>query len=138
MKSSYELAMERLSKSAPAPKLTAAQKAELGELDSKYAAKIAEREIFVKSEIAKACLRLHVRPSLGDAPQTLTVRAGEDVGARRFIGAASPPSVQDGDRLRIERHSSRLRTLRPAAFNRQASPDPVDVCPPQIEQLTAA
>lgn len=54
MKSSYELAMERLSKSKPLAKLTAAQKQELAEVDSRYAAKIAEREIFLKEEITKA------------------------------------------------------------------------------------
>jgi nitroimidazol reductase NimA-like FMN-containing flavoprotein (pyridoxamine 5'-phosphate oxidase superfamily) len=53
MKSSYELAMERLSKNAPAQKLTVAQKKQLAELDSKYTAKIAEREIALKGEIAK-------------------------------------------------------------------------------------
>jgi hypothetical protein len=46
--------MERLSKTAPAVKLTAAQKKELGELDSVYASKIAQRELFLKGEIAKA------------------------------------------------------------------------------------
>lgn len=54
MKSSYELAMERLSKSGPLTKLTDAQKKELAEVDSRYAAKIAEREIFLKEEITKA------------------------------------------------------------------------------------
>ncbi|PYX64724.1 MAG: hypothetical protein DMG78_30330, partial [Acidobacteria bacterium] len=54
MKSAYELAMERLSKSGPTVKLTAEQKKELAELDSKYAAKVAEREIFLKGELAKA------------------------------------------------------------------------------------
>jgi hypothetical protein len=54
MKTSYELAMERLNKSAPPAKLSNAQKKELAELDSKYAAKIAEREIALNSEIAKA------------------------------------------------------------------------------------
>jgi len=54
MKSSYELAMERLSKTKPLAKLTAAQKKELAEVDSRYAAKIAEREIFLKDEITKA------------------------------------------------------------------------------------
>ena len=54
MKSSYELAMERLNKAAPASKLTAAQKKELAELDSKYTAKIAEREIALKGEINAA------------------------------------------------------------------------------------
>jgi hypothetical protein len=53
MKSAYELAMERLNKTAPTVKITAAQKKELAELDSKYAAKIAEREIALKDEIKK-------------------------------------------------------------------------------------
>jgi hypothetical protein len=57
MKTSYELAMERLNKSAPVTKLSDAQKKELAELDSKYAAKIAEREIALNSEIAKASER---------------------------------------------------------------------------------
>jgi hypothetical protein len=54
MKSAYELAMERLNKSAPAVKLTDAQKKELAELDSLYASKIAQREIFLKGELTKA------------------------------------------------------------------------------------
>ena len=54
MKTAYELAMERLSKAAPATKLTGAQKKQLAELDSKYAAKIAEREIALRDEITKA------------------------------------------------------------------------------------
>lgn len=54
MKTAYELAMERLSKNAPAVKLSDAQKKELADLDAKYAAKIAEREIALNPEIAKA------------------------------------------------------------------------------------
>jgi len=53
MKTAYELAMERLSKSAPAVKLTGAQKKEIAELESQSAAKIAGREIALKDEIAK-------------------------------------------------------------------------------------
>lgn len=53
MKSAYELAMERLNKTAPVAKLTAAQKRELAELDSRYAAKVAEREIALKAEMAR-------------------------------------------------------------------------------------
>ena len=45
--------MERLNKSAPATKLTDAQKKELAELESLYASKIAQREIFLKGELAK-------------------------------------------------------------------------------------
>ena len=54
MKSAYELAMERLNKTAPTAKVTDKQKKQLAELDSKYSAKIAERELFVKGELAKA------------------------------------------------------------------------------------
>lgn len=54
MKTSYELAMERLNKSAPVAKLSAAQKKQLADLDSKCAAKVAEREIALKDEVAKA------------------------------------------------------------------------------------
>jgi len=54
MKTSYELAMERLSKSAPTVKLTDDQKKQLADLDSQCAAKIAERELFLKGEIVKA------------------------------------------------------------------------------------
>ena len=54
MKSAYELVMERLSKSAPAVKLTDAQKKQIAELDSLYSSRIAQRDIFLKGEIAKA------------------------------------------------------------------------------------
>jgi hypothetical protein len=42
--------MERLNKTAPAAKLTGEQKKRLAELDAKYAAKIAEREIFLNDK----------------------------------------------------------------------------------------
>jgi len=54
MKSSYELAMERLAKTSPTAKLNASQKKQLAELDSRYAAKIAEREIALNGEIESA------------------------------------------------------------------------------------
>ena len=54
MKTAYELAMERLNKSAPGLKLSDAQKKELAELDSRHAAKLAEREIGLAAEIAHA------------------------------------------------------------------------------------
>lgn len=54
MKSAYELAMERLNKTSPTIKLTDKQKQDLAEIDSKYAAKIAERELFVRDELRKA------------------------------------------------------------------------------------
>ncbi len=54
MKSAYELAMERLEKQAPSHTLTAAQKAEIAELESAAKAKIAEQELFLKGQIDKA------------------------------------------------------------------------------------
>jgi hypothetical protein len=54
MKSSFEIAMERLNKTAPSAKLTAGQKKKLADLENRYTAKIAEREIALKGEIAKS------------------------------------------------------------------------------------
>ena len=54
MKSAYELAMERLQKASPSLALTEEQKKELADLDSKYRAKIAEKELFLKGQIRKA------------------------------------------------------------------------------------
>ena len=54
MKSAYELAMERLNKTSPTVKLTDEQKKQLAELESQCNAKIAERELFLKGELAKA------------------------------------------------------------------------------------
>lgn len=54
MKSAYEIAMEKLQKESPDPKLTDAERAELAELDNKYQAKIAEREVFLEGKIAEA------------------------------------------------------------------------------------
>lgn len=54
MKSAYELAMERLQKASPSPSLTDEQKKELAEIDSKYQAKIAEKELFLRDQILKA------------------------------------------------------------------------------------
>ncbi len=54
MKSAYELAMERLKASDPdsAKELTPAQKKQLAEIDTRYKAKLAEREIFLNQQIA--------------------------------------------------------------------------------------
>jgi hypothetical protein len=54
MKTAYELAMERLSRNSPAVKLTAEQRRQIAELESRCKAKIAEREIALRDEIAKA------------------------------------------------------------------------------------
>ena len=54
MKSSYELAMERLAKASPAVKLTADQKKQIADLENECKAKIADREILLKGELRKA------------------------------------------------------------------------------------
>jgi hypothetical protein len=54
MKSAYELAMERLAKDQPIVTLTDDQKKELAEVDSTFKARIAEREVFLRDQIAKA------------------------------------------------------------------------------------
>jgi hypothetical protein len=53
MKSAYELAMERLAKDQPIVTLTDDQKMQLAEIDSQFKARIAEKELFLKGEIAK-------------------------------------------------------------------------------------
>ena len=54
MKSAYELAMERLEKKTPSVALTDEQKEQIAEVDSTFKARIAEKELFLKDEIAKA------------------------------------------------------------------------------------
>ena len=53
MKSSYELAMERMGGGDNKP-LTDQQKAKIAEIDSKYKAKIAERKIFLEKSLSDA------------------------------------------------------------------------------------
>jgi hypothetical protein len=54
MKSAYELAMERHGGGEAEAGLTDEQKAELREIDQKYQARIAEKEIFLNQRIAEA------------------------------------------------------------------------------------
>ncbi len=54
MKSAYELAMEKLDKSNPQPKLTDEQRKVIAEIDATYKAKIAEKELFLGDQITKA------------------------------------------------------------------------------------
>ena len=54
MKSAYELAMERLEKSAPTIKLTDEQKVQMAEIDSQYKARTAEKELFLQGKIREA------------------------------------------------------------------------------------
>ncbi|MCX6883575.1 MAG: hypothetical protein NTX27_00880 [Verrucomicrobia bacterium] len=57
MKTAYELAMERLSKSAPTVKLSSEQKSQIAELESQCGAKLAERELLLKDEMTRAVER---------------------------------------------------------------------------------
>ncbi len=56
MKSAYELAMERLKAAdgEATPELTPAQKKQLADINQRYKAKLAEREIFLNQQIAAA------------------------------------------------------------------------------------
>lgn len=54
MKSAYELAMERLNKTAPPRKLTAEQKSRLADLESLYKAKIAQEELAFQADLQAA------------------------------------------------------------------------------------
>jgi hypothetical protein len=67
MKSAYELAMERLNRQSPTAKLTAAQKEQLAELESRYKAKVAEREISLTDAI-------HAAMAKGDLEEAEKVR----------------------------------------------------------------
>ena len=62
MKSAYELAMERLQKEDPdsGVSLTDEQKQALSEVDTKYQAKIAEREIFLNKQLMEARMNQEV------------------------------------------------------------------------------
>ena len=54
MKSAYELALERLNRTAPVARVTDAQRGQLAELDSVYKAKIAEHELALQNDLARA------------------------------------------------------------------------------------
>jgi hypothetical protein len=79
MKTAYELAMERLSKQSPTIKLTNGQKKALAELDSRYAAKVAERELALQDEITKA--------EAGGDPEAIDKRQQQLVSERRKLQA---------------------------------------------------
>ena len=87
--------MERLSKAAPSVKLTAQQKKDIAELESKCAAKIAEREIGLKGEIAQAAAK-------GD-PQTMDRLERQLVSERKALQAeleAKKETVRRGGRAK--------------------------------------
>ncbi len=56
MKSAYELAMERLAKTEPAPKLSDQQRADISEISNRYEAKIAERQTFLQGKLQAAII----------------------------------------------------------------------------------
>ena len=78
MKSAYELAMERLEKQAPSAKLTEEQRQALAEIDNVYKAKIAEREVFLQSQLQKARLA-------GDAAEVESRPASAQPGVKRRL-----------------------------------------------------
>jgi len=81
MKSAYELAMERLAKDEPEVKLTDEQKSALAEIDKAYGAKIAEKEIFLKGQLAKATM--DERPAIEKQLANERVRLEEEREAKK-------------------------------------------------------
>ena len=85
MKSAYELAMERLEKQSPTEKVTDEQKHEIAEIDSTYKARIAEKELFLTGELAKA--RMAAQPDEVEKLQRQLVsevrRLNEDCEAKK-------------------------------------------------------
>lgn len=78
MKSAYELAMERLAASDPegSVTLTPEQKAELADIDARYRARIAEREIFLKQKLAEAEAARNLQDIVQIERQIASERAG--------------------------------------------------------------
>jgi hypothetical protein len=72
MKSAYELAMERLNKSAPTVKLTDAQKREIADLESRYKAKLAERELGLQDELNAAAAKMDI-DAMAQAEERLVI-----------------------------------------------------------------
>jgi len=68
MKSAYELAMERLQKTQPQQRLTDKQKDEIADIESRYKARIAEREITFQDSINAAM-------TAGDVEKLETLRS---------------------------------------------------------------
>lgn len=74
MKSAYELTMARLNKNSPTVRLTDTQKKSLAELDSRYAAKIAEREIALNGEIRELSARGELEQAAAQERQLVAER----------------------------------------------------------------
>ena len=69
--------MERLEKKAPSLALTDEQKQQIGEIDSTFKARIAERELFLKGEISKA-------QTAGNLEEAETLQKQLTIDIRRF------------------------------------------------------
>jgi len=88
MKSAYELAMERLARDAPPVKLTDEQRARIADIDQRFQAKIAEREVFLGGLIAKA-------PSIAELQQ-LEDQKRREIAALRDSWAREKDAVHAG------------------------------------------
>lgn len=96
MKSAYELAMERLQQDDPstAASLTESQKTALAELEAKFRARKAEREIFLQKQILDA-RRKGDRTELGMLEQQLRnerTRLDEECEAAKNKIRNAPPT----------------------------------------------
>ena len=69
--------MERLEKKTPSIALTPEQKAQIAEIDSSFKARMAERELFLKGEIAKAA-------QAGNSEEAETLQKQLTIDLRRF------------------------------------------------------
>ncbi len=81
MKSSYELAMERLEKSAPTKKISNEKRTQIQEIEVIYKAKIAERETYAQAGIEAA-------KAAGDLAKAGTIQQELAVQTRRLEAEA--------------------------------------------------
>ena len=93
MKSAYELAMERLEKSAPPVKLNDEQRAELADIETKFKAKIAEKEVFLDGLIAKATAENNFEELSQLQVQKATRDRPAEPGNGRSEGASALPGL---------------------------------------------
>ena len=92
MKSAYELAMERLEKESPQVSISDEKKREIADIDRKYRAKIAERELFLRGKIEEVKAEgdlgaaAQVEDELAREIRTLEARCEEQKDAAREAG----------------------------------------------------
>ncbi len=92
MKSAYELAMERLEKDSPQAALSEGQKAEIAEIDQKFKAKLAERDVFLRGKIEEA----KAAGEIGEAAQ-LEDELSRETGALQARCEEEKEAVRNGD-----------------------------------------